>query len=650
MTFRALLSLFCSLLLLLPPLGAQQVSGDNGWFAPIKRTYSQAELPRVDFANSDRLESLMRAGRIYLSLQDAIALALENNLDIELARYGPRVADSDVLRASAGQLLRGINTGIRGGPSGAGGGGVLQGADLLGTGGGGGGGGGEGGILSGITIQSVGTAIPNLDPVVFSGITLGHFTRPLTSRFVTATQSNFLVSENKIYNFGVQKGFLSGTTVTLGMNNNSLSQNSPNNDFNPLTNASLGVEIRQRLLQGFGRGLNSRQIRIAKNNRYISDLVFRQQVMATVTNVVNLYYELVSLNQILEVRRQALALNEKLYDDNRKQVRIGTLAPIEIVRAEAEVAASQQDVTNAETQVLQQETILKNVLSRTGVDSLAVIDARIIPTDRIDVPQAEIIEPVQDLIVKALEMRPDLEQSQMQIENSKISIKGTRAALLPSLDAVLDFTNNALAGQVNAVPVPLNPGVPNSPLVSRDRSSVDGFFLGGYGTVLSQLFARNFPDYSLSFQLNIPLRNRAAQADLARDQLGLRQQEIRDRQLRNQIRVDVLNAMVAMRQARAAYDTSVKARMLQEQTVAAERRKYSLGASSIINVIITQRDLAARQSAEVQALSTYARARTQLNQVTGDVLKAHDVSVEEAYAGMVKREPSRLPVLDPGVK
>ncbi len=644
---QAAVSVLCAVATLTSPIRAQNIGVETpNWHSSFTRPYTSRKYAQVDFSNSHRLESLMRAGRIYLSLQDAIALALENNLDIEYARYGPRLADSDILRASAGQLLRN-NSGssVSSGPSSAGGGGVLAGANLLGSGGGGGGGSTNSSILSGFTIQAAGTTIPNLDPVVFANGNLGHGTSPLASQFVTGT--NFLVSERKTFNYGIQQGFLTGTTATFGWNNSILRQNSPNNDFNPSTNSSFGLSFRQKLLQGWGRALNARQITIAKNNRVASDLVFRAQVIATISNVVNLYFDLVTFNEVLEVRKQALALNQKLYQDNRRRVQIGTLAPIEIVQAEAEVAASQQDVTNAETQVEQQEQILKNVLSRTGVDSLSLAEARIVPTTRIQVAESEAVEPIQDLVAKAMAARPELEQNRISIENSKLSLKGTRSALLPSLDLTADLANNGLSGQVNAVPFVNAPGSPSNLVQTRDPKSVNQFFLGGYGTAVSQLFRRNFPDYSIGFQLNIPLRNRAAQADLANNELSLRQQEIRDKQQRNDIRLNVLNAMVALRQARTAYETSVKARMLREQTLNAERKKYTLGASSLLNVIIAQRDLATGQFAEVSALSTYARARNQMNFVTGQTLQAHEVNIEDAKTGQVSAPAALLPVLDP---
>jgi outer membrane protein TolC len=296
--------------------------------------------------------------------------------------------------------------------------------------------------------------------------------------------------------------------------------------------------------------------------------------------------------------------------------------------------------------VLQQEMILKNFLTRTGVDSLTLAQARIVPTDRIHIPDKEEIEPIQDLIAMALARRPEIEQARIGLDNSKLSIQGTRAALRPSLDVAVAFQNNGLAGSVNQVLPVVQPGVDPSLVRPRDPRSVDQFFLGGYGTVLSQLLARNFPDYSVSFQLNVPLRNRAAQADLIRDQLSLRRQQIDEQKARNQVRLSVLNAHVALQQARAAHNTSVKARMLSEQTLNGERTKYQLGTSSFLNVLIVQRDLVRAQTAEVSALASYIRARVQLDSVTGQTLERYGVSIAEAITGVVKREPDLLPMLD----
>jgi outer membrane protein TolC len=641
---QQLLAFFCAFLMANPAAYAQApaarlevpdifAKNGNGFFSRITRAYRPVEVAPISLANSGRLDALLRAGRLYLSLQDTIALALENNLDIAIQRYGPLIAEADILRAQAGGLLRGIPQSIRQGPQSAGGqrgqdtGISRSAAQQAGD---------DGGAGSGTIITSTGTTIPNLDPVLVGFSRWAHNTNPQTATFVSGT--NTLITRQALQNFSFQQGFLTGTTVNLGFSNSHVRSTQLRAELNPSTSGSLSLNITQRLLQGFGPAVNSRLIRIAKNNREVSDLVFKQQVITTVSAVANLYWDLVSMNEEVRVRRQALETSERLQRDNEKQVEIGTLAPIEIVRAEAEVASRQQDLTVAETQLLQQETILKNALSRNGVLSPAVAEARIVATDRIRLPDTEPVEPIQDMVAQAMSARPELSRQRIQIQNAHVNLRGSKSQLLPTLDAFVNFQNNALAGQVSTLPLPsdqiVQRGIPNS------------FFVGGYGTVLSQLFARNFPDYNAGFQLNIPLRNRAAQADMIRDQLTLRQSEMGLQQLENQVRVDVQNALIALQQARARYRAANKARVLQEQTLDAEQKKYALGASTIYNVILVQRDLAEAQSAEVAALSAYSIARVELDRATGQTLATHNISLAEAYAGNVARPPDPIPVLD----
>jgi outer membrane protein TolC len=546
----------------------------------------RAEQP-ANLANSSRLEALVRAGRIYLTLQDTIALALENNLDIELQRYALRSVDADLLRARAG-----------------------------------------------------GGTVPSFDPTATFNYNWGHITSPQTSSFTTGSSS--LVNTTQAANFGLQQGFVTGTTVGFAWNNTMARSNSGRSDFNPYTNAYFSLQATQHLLQGFGLALNNRLIRVAKNNLKVSDLAFRQQLITTVSTVIGQYWDLVSFNEDVKVKQQALALAEKLQSDNQKQVEIGTLAPIEVVRAEAQVASSQQDLTVSETRVLQQETILKNALSRTGVASPSVAEAHIVCMDQILVPDVEPIQPIQDLISSAFEERPELGQSKLQVENSQISLAGFRSALKPTLDLVGSLQNNGLAGQINTLPIPPVPGATGGTQV-RSTTSIDPFFLGGYGTVMSQLFARNFPNYSIGFQLNVPLRNRSAQADMIQSQIALRQQEIKQQQLVNQIRVDVTNALIAVQQARAVYQAAVKTRELQEQTLSAEEKKYALGASTVFLVVTSQRDLALAGSIEVAARSSYTKAKVSLDQATGKILSANGIQIEEAKSGKVARAPSPLP-------
>jgi outer membrane protein TolC len=600
-------------------------------------------VPRVSFEDSPRIDKLMRAGNIYLSLKDAIALALENNLDIEYARFNPKLADANAQRVSAGALLRSVSSSISSGPSSAALG-VSAGASLGSAGTSASASSGQGGVLSGLSVQLAGTAIPNLDPVLYASGQFSHSTQLETATNITGT--NYLVSQSKSATFGIQQGFLTGTSVQLGMGNTlGVTQNSPYNLFSPFSQATLQLTVQQNLLQGFRQSVNSRAIRVAKNQRHISDLTFKNQVMSSVANVVSLYWDLVSDNESLKVKQHTYELNKKLYEDNQRRAELGAIAPIDIIQAQAEMKASQQDVLTAELQVLQQEMILKSVLTRGGMDNMSVVGARIVPTDHIEVPAQEGVRPVQDLLAEALANRPDVEQNAIGLEDARITTLGVKDAMLPQLNGFATFSNSGLAGQVNTLPYSVT--LPNGQTVMQTRTAkdVNGYFLGGYGTVLSQVFGRNFPNYSAGLSLTMTLRNRSTQADLITDQLNYRQQQLQDKQLHNSIKLNVINAQTAVRQARAAWETSVEARKLQEQTLAGTQRKYELGTSTILDVVITQRDTTTRELQEVEALSQYNRARTNLRSILGTVLTDYEVDIEQAKTGVVGREPDPIPAV-----
>ena len=603
-----------------------------GQFSAITGPYRAKPVPPIHVANSSRLESLLRAGMLYLSMQDAIALALENNLDIEVQRYGPRIADAQLLRAKAGGFAQGVSTSVTAGPTSAQPGGVAQ---------------------SGVTgnpstqanaasptavgntvITQSGPPIPTLDPAIVGSASWAHQSVPEASTFITGTSE--LVQRQDLSSVTYQQGFTSGTLVSLGLNNTTIVGNNANANFSPATTSSLGLTVTQHLLQGFSLAVNSRQIQIARNNRELSDLTFKLQVITTVAAVMDLYWDLVTFDENVRVQQQALATSTRLYEDNKKQVEVGTLAPIEVVRAEAQMATDQQNLTLAQTQVLQQETILKNALSRNGLASPAVADARIVPTDRIRLPEVEPIAPIQDLVHTALSARPELGQNRIQVTNQEIALHGSKNALRPTLDLVASLSNNALAGQTNPIPPPPFDGIV-TPRVT------DPYFFGGYGNIFQQLFARNFPNYSAGFNLNIPLRNRAAQGQEINDELTLRQLQLGVQRLENQIRVDVQNAVIGVQNARAQHEAAVKVRILQEQSLDAEQKKYALGASTIYNVILIERDLATARQNELAAEGAYAKSKVELDRVSGQTLNNNNISLGEAFDGVVTRPPSLLP-------
>lgn len=591
------------------------------------RAYDSPVVPELQLANSDRLEQLLSRGTLYLSLNDALALAIENNLDLASARYNPMLAQTDLLRAKSGQQLRGVQTQIStlstGNSVGGGGGGGGEATGITGRAGGGGGGGGGSGDAS----SFFGTQAVNLDATMFGGIDWGHNSSPQASNFVVG--SNVLIVEDSTSFVGVRQGFITGATASLVYANRNSDSSSINANLNPANRSNLTLSVSQPLMRGFGKSVNTRNITVARRNQEITDLAFKQQVIEVVTRVTNLYWDLVSLRAAAASARESLQLAQKLYEDNVRRVEIGTLAAIEVVRAEAEAAAREEELTIAETRVRLQQTLFKNAISVNGMSSPSLMSAVIMPTDSIEVPADENLGTPEQLMEMALAIRPDIEQSRLQLGNTDVNLKAIRNARLPSVNLSLDFTNNGLAGQ-------------NNPAFSGN-SIPSEFFIGGPGTALGQIFSRNFPDYRIGINVNIPLRNRQAHADLAATMLQKRQAEIGLTQSANSIRVDVQNAIIGVEQARARHNAALKTVALQEQTLAAEQKKFDLGASTIFLVVQAQRDLAIARSQEIAAENNYIVARTALDQATGQILEAHNITLEEAVQGRVARPAATIP-------
>jgi outer membrane protein len=625
------------LLTVIPVLGEAQ----SGFVRnSILRPYEPTPVSPVTFQNSDRIFDLIRAGQMYLSLADAIALALENNLDIETERYLPRIAQTDIQRAKGGGLLRGLSLLVNEPPPGIGGpnGPLLtaltasstpapvvntnfsdvalitqQQNDLS---------------VTGALPQSSGPAIPQYDPSISGLVNSAHQSTPEYNPLVTGA-SNWLVTNSETENLGFTQGFSPGTQLNMTFDNTRLTSNASRYTYNPILDSSLGFTITQPLLRGFGMALNRRFINIAKNNGKIADLVFQQQAIDTVAGIARLYTDLVSLNEDVKVKREALRLAQRLYEDNKDKVDQGTLAPIEVTRAQAQVSANQQALILAEGLVEQQELIVKTAITRGGLANPAIRAAHIIPTDTLTVPEIESVRPVEELIADAVRNRPDLAQAGIQVQNSQISLKGSLNALRPELDVVGTVQNGGLSGVVDPVAAALTPGATTYP--------------GGYGTVVGQIFKNNFPSYSVGLQLMLPLRNRVAQADAVRDQLQLRQTQVRRYQFEDQVRLEVADAYVAMRQAQAAYQAAVQSRILQEQSVDVEQSTFDVGLATNYLVIQYQTLLAQARSTEVAAKGAYAKAKLALDRATASTLEVNHVSIQEARNGRVSRPSAQIP-------
>jgi outer membrane protein len=613
-------------------------------FDKIKFPYLPRDVGLVDFRNTSRVDKLIRAGELYLSLQDAIDLAIENNLDLQLQRFNPLFAQSDILRAKGGGLLRGVDFNIRNLPQGIGG----PGSPLLTTVGG------TSPITTVVsnsadlaplqeTVTSLavtgafpyanGTPIPQFDPSLSAQIQGSH-TTTLESTF-NAFGINPLVSNAFLGTFGYSQGFSTGANVNASFNETRNTSNAISGNYDPFTTGFLNVSVVQPLLQGFGLENNRRFIRIAENTQKISDEVFKQQLIETLWSVARLYFDLVSLNEDVRVKQQALDAAKKLYDDNKSQVDVGTLAPIEVKRAQAEVSRTQEDLTNSVNLVLQQELILKNVLTRRGSKDPLIGSSRIVPLDAIEKPGDTPAPDTGALVGLAFQNRPDLAQAALQLQNTEISLKGSKNALLPQLNFVGSLQNNGYAGQVNPLYVPT--------LGVTSATAIQQGLIGGGGTLLSQIFGHNYPNYTVGVQLNVNLRNRVAQADVIRDELQLRQSEVRRQQLENEVRLEVENALLNVQRALASYRASQETRELQEEALDAETQRYQVGASTTYLVIQYQRDLAQARSTEVVSLGNYAKAKAALDRATGQTLDTYHVAIDEAYKGVISRAPSNLP-------
>ena len=580
------------------------------------RPYKAPAVPAVRLQNSDRLRSLIRAGKLYLTVQDVLALAIENNLDLEVDRYGPIAAEWQLERQQAGGPLRGVtggNTLVNQATSGQGIAGSQLSAGLAG------GGGSNGGTGAGAAVVSqIGPITPNLDPVLQNATAYSHTTTPQANTIQSQTPA--LVDTRHIYDTFVQEGLLTGGYVQITANESYLKENTPTDYLNPSVAPVLQVYILQNFLQGFGVGVNSRFIRVAEKNMGLAQETFRSQLLNLVANVLNLYWDLVSDNEDIKARERSLAVAQKFYDDSKRQIELSALAKVDIYRAQAELTTRKQELAISQSTVHQQENLLKNALSRNGLEDPLIDQVEVVPVDHIEVPEQDELPALRDLVARALAKRPDVAVDKLNGENAEISALGTASGILPTLR----FTGALSATGLSGTASPQPGGI-----------TADPYYVGGLGNALGQVFRDNFPNRRASVLFAANFHNRIAQGDYGIDQLQLRQNELVSRRSQNQLVVDISNQVIALRQARSRYSAAVDTRVLDEQLLEKEQRKFSLGASTINDLVVVQRSLAAARAAEVGALAAYSRARVSLDQVLGETLEKNNVSVGGALEGRV---------------
>lgn len=596
-------------------------------FPNILKPYESQFVPPPVLVNSPRIDQLIHDNKLEISLQDAVELALENSMDIAVQRYYPWISDAGLLNAKAG------NTGF---------------------------------ATPGVAIGSSSAAInpfvffiQNFDPLITSTSAISDVVTPINNPFISGAGTSAavasVVTHQATFNNQYSQTFHTGTNLTVSWNNTRSSSNIAN-FFNPDVSSNLQVSLSQPLLNGFGKQLWTRNIRIANNNRKIADWAFAQQAITTITTTITDYWELAYARENVKVNQQAVTVAQKLYEDNKKQLEIGSMAPLDVTRSESELATDTQNLIFAQTTQLQDEQTLKNDISK---DPLApnIINVEIIPTDQ--PKQPEVVEALtfQEAIKEAFAKRPELQEQDYDLKNAEIDVRATKNALLPSLTAsafyesqglagnsliptgskaistgipVVDTNGNPISVDVNGVPTPIfeSTTVPTSTTPSNQ----------GFTTSQNQIFHNRFPVYAGQLTLTLPLRNRSAQAFHVRSLLVQRQLETQMQQLRNAALLDVRKSYIALTQDRAQVQAASKARQLQQETFDAEQKKYQLGASTVYNVILTQRDLILAEGNEIRALANLVEAKANYERAVGRTLEVNHVTVADAKTGEVERD------------
>jgi outer membrane protein TolC len=596
------------------------------WHGNPINIYRPTTIAKASFANSVRLADLMKDGKIYLSLSDAIALAIENNYDIAIARYDLDIADTDILRTRTGAAPLGAPSGLITGTLGGS-------TSTLSTGGGPGGStvgsGGAGSGVSGLTLTTAGAgpAPENLDPTLNGNIQLQRAESPQTSIFSPRASTN-----TNQYDFTYNQGFVTGTSLAVGFNNQRLTTNSELYTYSPLFSSSFQATVTQQLLQGAGIWVNKRFMYQALNDRRITDSSFRQQILYTVNQVESIYWGLVQAYEDVQAKQHALEQSNQLLTDNRKQLEVGSMAPLDVVNAESSVAADQQSLISAQSALNYQQQIIKQAITR-NLNDAALSAAPVIPTDRVSLePISEESQPVEALVQEAFQQRPELEQAVLTLRNDEITLKGARNAMLPTLNVFGFYGASAAGGSqgpdcYNFFSSPAGSCAPNSvPTV-------------GYATTLGNLVNSSSPDKGAGFNLTVNIRNREAQSVQERSLMEYRQAELRLEQLYTQIRMQVVNAMFALTNDRAQVRSAQALRDYNQQSVDAEQKKLHLGASTTANVLQQQRNLATAEDSLIAANATYAKDRAGLYQTLASTLQHYGINLPDAASGAVTAAP-----------
>lgn len=613
---------------------ARDFSKERGYWPNPIAPYKPTTAPPASFLNSPRLGDLIRDGKLYLSLSDAILLALENNYDIAIQRFNLNIADTDILRTKSGALFLGVNSGLVTGTLGGSGTTVTSGGGPGGTSvAAGGAGTGAGGLA--LTTNGGGPLPEVMDPVLTGTIQLQRQSQQELNPLFSG--SSKLDQNTNVYNFGYNQGFITGTQLQFGFNNSYTTSNSIFNTYSPAYQTTFNMQLTQHLLQGFGWGINGRFIVQAKNNRRIADSAFRQQLLYTINQVEQIYWGLVSAYEDLQSKNRAVDQSTRLLEDDKKALEIGTMAPLDVVSANSQVETDKQAVIASQSNLEYQQLLMKQAIAR-SLEDPTLANAPVIPTDRvslIEVPEER--ESADDLVRLADANSPSIEQAVITLKNDEITLKGERNGLLPTVDVFAFYGASALGGSQSPVCENFETGQPCPPGQYPPVT---------YGTAFSNLFNSTSPNKGAGVNINIPIRNRQAQSAQARSELEYRQAQMRLQQLYVQTRMQVVNAQYALTNDRAAVQSAMATRDYDRQSVDAELKKLHLGASTTALVLQQQRALATAEGNLISATAKYAIDRASLSQILASTLDRYNIAIADAVTGNVKTAPV-IPGLEP---
>lgn len=580
--------------------------------------YRGTSVAPPSLANSPRLDALVRDGKLYLSLQNAIDMALENNLDLVIARYNIPIAQMDILRTSAGGSVRGVNTGVVSGtPGGTGVAGAFAGGGGGGAGGTTSGAGGAGAGASGLVTSTLGTgtAVNTYDPYIQAQTYVDHLTQLLPNQTLYSVP---VIHENTFLgNVSYQQAFPTGGALQVLWNNERQTFNSPNQTINPQLTSYVQVYLQQQLLAGFGLGPNLRYLRIAKTNQKVSDIAFKAQVIATVTQICDLYWDLVSAYDNEQVEERSVDFATETLDTSRKQFALQAIPEMDVLKAEGDLATRQQALTVARTNLELQELYMKNAITR-SLDDPVLQEIPVVPTDAIGTQTATSTAPLQEMIADALKNRVELLESSLVLQNSELSRKTARNAMLPTLSVYGFYAGTGFGGTTTG----------------SGSSSVPS----GFGGTVENALNYSSPEYQVGFQLSVPLRNRIAKADQYRTELEYRQSQVYLEERKKQIRIEVRNAQYALEQGSAGVEAARKARDLAQRTLDIMQKEQKLGAGSNQQTLSSEHDLALAEQALVTAETAYEKARIELKRSTGSILEDYGISIADARQGVVGAE------------